>query len=125
VNGVGAKLALAILSHIQPQAFAECVQNQETSRLIRLPGVGKKTAERLVVEMRDKLSAWQTNMQEVATQTSDKPHFMPTATTRDEATQALVALGYKPQQASKVINQVQQEGMSVEAMIRLALKEMS
>src|SRR4029078_11226479 len=59
VKGVGPRLALTILSSINPDEFVQCVVNNDTASLVRLPGVGKKTADRLIIEMRDKLAAWQ------------------------------------------------------------------
>ncbi len=119
VSGVGPKLALAILSGMSADEFASCVQSGDAASLTRLPGVGKKTAERLVVEMRDRLKDWQ----------SVSPS--PNATTRasvsandavKDAVSALVSLGYKPQEASRMVNQVESEGLASEEMIRLALR---
>ena len=120
VNGVGARMALTILSGIESAEFAVCIQRGDTERLVKLPGVGKKTAERLIVEMRDRIRDWQTS--------SAVEHSIPA--NRDslnktpvyEAESALIALGYKPQEASRFVNAVAKEGMNSETIIREALK---
>lgn len=120
VSGVGARLALTILSGIEVNAFIRCVQLEDTTALTRLPGVGKKTAQRLVVEMKDKLE-----------QTSVEPHSIgipasgAQATPVEEAVTALIALGYKPPEASRMVRAVQSAAGangSAEEIIRLALK---
>ncbi len=120
VNGVGPKLAITILSSITPDDFVRCVIDQDTANLIRLPGIGKKTAERLMVEMRDRLSDWH----EVA-----NLNPLPTAnivtggsSKLKEAISALVALGYKPQEASRALSHIFEEELSCEELIRRALK---
>ncbi len=125
VNGVGPKLALTILSSIEPNEFVYCVMEQNSARLITLPGVGKKTAERLIIEMRDRLTDWHTELPPVSTEfvtntTASLPHKR-----LQDAISALVTLGYKPQEASRALNQVDAENHTVEEMIRLALKRMS
>ncbi|MCK9532033.1 MAG: Holliday junction branch migration protein RuvA [Gammaproteobacteria bacterium] len=119
VNGVGAKLALTILSGISANDFARCVQEGDTAALQRLPGVGKKTAERLVVEMRDRLDDWQP----VPVLPTAQP--VPVAPSGSQALRdaisALVALGYKPQEASRLVNGLD-EDLSSEDLIRAALK---
>ena len=120
VNGVGAKMALAILSGMEADEFAQCIRDGDGVRLTRLPGVGKKTAERLIVEMRDKLKDWQMSSRPV-TETTGRPLTAPNDPS-DEAISALIALGYKPQEASKYVLAVATDGMSSEAIIREALK---
>lgn len=129
VNGVGPKLALAILSGMSANQFVICINNEAVSSLVKLPGVGKKTAERLVVEMKDRLKNW--SGADLLTPESDKTAFeneiantFISANAKDEAIGALVALGYKPATAEKVIKQVYQEEMDCEALIRSALKSM-
>ena len=129
VNGVGPKLALAILSGMSANQFVICINNEAVSSLVKLPGVGKKTAERLVVEMKDRLKNWSGADQ--LTPESDKMAFdneiantFVSANAKDEAISALVALGYKPATAEKVIKQVYQDGMDCEALIRSSLKSM-
>jgi len=122
INGVGARLALSILSGISADDFARCIQDNDTGTLVRLPGVGKKTAERLVIEMRDKLDDWQSEN----THNNDKPtglldiehHGDPV----QEAVSALIALGYKPPQASRMVTQIDCHDLSSEEIIRDALK---
>lgn len=120
VNGVGAKMALTILSGIESNDFALCIQQGDTERLIRLPGVGKKTAERLIMEMRDRLKDWQTTpiSDSAASDKSTRPGRGPV----DEALSALIALGYKPQEASRYVHAVAKDDMSNEQIIREALK---
>jgi len=129
VNGVGPKLALAILSGMSANQFVQCIHNDAVTTLVKLPGVGKKTAERLVVEMKDRLKNW--TGADLLTPESDKMVFEDEFTNsaangnaKDEAISALVSLGYKPAMAEKVIQQVYQEGMDCEALIRSSLKSM-
>lgn len=127
-NGVGPKLGLAILSGMTAAQFVSCVEREDISTLIKLPGVGKKTAERLVVEMKDRLKGWGAG--DLFTPATDAApvdsasHADPVQNAEEEAIAALVALGYKPQQASKVISQVAKPEMSSETLIREALKSM-
>ncbi len=119
VNGVGAKLALTILSGSDVDDFARSVQEGDAASLTKLPGVGKKTAERLIIEMRDRLK-------EVSGAMGLKPVQSAAATLAgapDEAVEALVALGYKPVEAEKMIKRVYQTGMSTEELIRVALQQ--
>lgn len=118
VNGVGAKLALTILSGSDVDDFARSVQEGDAASLTRLPGVGKKTAERLIIEMRDRLK-------EVSGAMGLKPVVSEAASlagAKDEAIEALVALGYKSVEADKMIRSVHSNGMSTEDLIRLALQ---
>ncbi len=117
VNGVGAKMALTILSGIEADEFAICVQNNDSDRLTKLPGVGKKTAERLIVEMRDRLG----DLSNVATAritTKTNDHTDPVS----EAVSALIALGYKPPEASRFVLAIAHDNMNSEELIREALK---
>ncbi len=121
VNGVGPKLALTILSGISADDLVRCLQENDSAALVRLPGVGKKTAERLLVEMRDRLDDLQGDgVLPVAMAAPLTP------TTRDaerDALSALVALGYKPPEASRLIGSVACAGLSSEEIIRAALKQ--
>lgn len=120
VNGVGPKLALTILSGIESQDFVRCIRDNDTVSLVRLPGVGKKTAERLLIEMRDRLKDWELPENTANTHTSDL-----LVDYAGEAESALIALGYKPQEAAKAISAVNKEGSeSSESLIRMALKNM-
>lgn len=118
VNGVGAKMALAILSGIEAPDFAQCIHDGDTTRLTRLPGVGKKTAERLIIEMRDRLQDWETT---IARKIVDEP-LANAGTPVDDAVSALIGLGYKPQEASRFVHAVANHDMSSEQIIREALK---
>ena len=120
VNGVGPKLALTILSGQSADEFHRCIQDNDTAALIRLPGVGKKTAERLIIEMRDKLPALETS--NVDTKDNDQGTSLPRSNAKQEAISALCALGYKAQDASKMVQNIAQEDKSCEDIIRLALQ---
>ncbi|UZK03314.1 Holliday junction branch migration protein RuvA [Venatoribacter cucullus] len=120
VSGVGPKMALAILSGMDVKAFAICVHNEDIAALTKLPGVGKKTAERLIVEMRDRLTEWEAPAPLWAA--ADSSEQASTDAMLREAEGALVALGYKPQDAAKMLNKVAAQASSPEDMIRLALR---
>ena len=120
VNGVGAKLALAILSGMSADEFARSVHDNDAASLTRLPGVGKKTAERLIIEMRDRLSDWHS---ETAEGQLSAPSTARSTDASREAVSALIALGYKPQEASRMVSAVaSEETAGSEAIIRAALK---
>jgi Holliday junction DNA helicase RuvA len=123
VNGVGPKVALAILSGIEADQFAICVQEGDVARLTRLPGIGKKTAERLIVEMRDRLGDWQQDS-DISLRPSEKPTTAAPDPVAD-AVSALIALGYKPNEASRYVHAVAQDGMASEAIIREALRQVA
>jgi Holliday junction DNA helicase RuvA len=132
-SGVGPKLALTILSGMSAQQFMQCVSHEDVTGLTKLPGVGKKTAERLVIEMRDRLKklANEQSFIDVAGDIgSDLPSyssentFVTKSDAKDEALSALIALGYKAAQASKVINSVYVKDLSSEELIREALRAM-
>lgn len=128
VNGVGPKLAITVLSSITPDDFVRCVQDNDAGSLIRLPGVGKKTAERLIIEMRDRLADWQDEFIAVLPETTKKlPQQISGGNSKSsqEAISALVALGYKPQEASRAVLQLEIDNQSSEELIRLALKGMA
>ncbi len=119
VNGVGPKLALTIMSGVDSDEFVRCVQDGDSAALVKLPGVGKKTADRLIVEMRDRLKSW-------APAAAPLPGKV-AALVRDqiaEAEAALVALGYRPQEASKAISALGDTDASSEELIRAALRNM-
>jgi Holliday junction DNA helicase RuvA len=120
VNSVGAKLALTILSGISASEFARCVQQKDTVTLTRLPGVGKKTAERLIIEMRDRLDDLPIELLPETTEAAATS--VQTGSAERDALSALVALGYKPQEASRLLQHVDTKGLESEAIIRLALK---
>ena len=116
ISGVGAKLALSILSGMSADELARCVQAGDTAPLVKLPGIGKKTAERLIVEMRDKLPG-NAGAGPRAVASSPAP-----GDAVSDAVSALVALGYKPQEASRLVRAVDSVGLDSEAIIRAALK---
>ncbi|MBT9432993.1 Holliday junction branch migration protein RuvA [Candidatus Sodalis endolongispinus] len=125
VNGVGPKLALAMLSGMSAQQFVSAVERQEINALVRLPGVGKKTAERLVVEMKDRFKGLSGDL--FAPQgAGEKPAAIdvqtPPASPESEAVAALVALGYKPQEASRMVSKVASACADCEMLIRDALR---
>ena len=120
VNGVGPKLALAILSGIELNEFIQCVNEGDTMRLVRLPGVGKKTAERLIIEMRDRLNEWGDKAMPPATSDTSRPVRVTSPSA--DAISALIALGYKPAEASRWVHHVEVEGLSSEVLIRKALQ---
>ena len=118
VNGVGPKMALAILSGMSAKEFSRCVQRDEVATLVKIPGVGKKTAERLLIEMRDKISS-------IADDSSEPVTEQVTQDISLEAESALTALGYRPQDAAKMVNRVAGEHITnAEQLIRAALKSM-
>jgi Holliday junction DNA helicase RuvA len=125
VNGVGPRMALTILSSVSPEGFVNAVLNNDTDSLVRLPGIGKKTAERLVIEMRDKLDAWhQTPVQMgegavVAKPNQARHHIL------QDAIAALVSLGYKAPEASRMVTKIDDGNTTSEGLIRRALQEMA
>ncbi|NEG66375.1 Holliday junction branch migration protein RuvA [Pantoea agglomerans] len=124
VNGVGPKLALAILSGMSAQQFVTAVEKEEIASLVKLPGVGKKTAERLVVEMKDRFKAMHGDLfggdsAFTLTTPSAEPE---TNDAEAEAVAALVSLGYKPQEASRMISKVGRPDADCETLIREALR---
>lgn len=122
INGVGAKLALTILSGMDANEFVNCVQGNDAAALVRLPGVGKKTAERLIVELRDKLkdqlpAAGSTlSMSDVAA--GNSAGGSPVA----DAVSALIALGYKAAEASRMVRAIETADLNAEEIIRLSLQ---
>jgi Holliday junction DNA helicase RuvA len=118
VNGVGAKLALTILSGMEASQFVLCVQAGDTASLVKLPGVGKKTAERLVVEMRDRLADWAPAGAGLASRAAAPDVVSPV----EEAVSALIALGYKAPEASRMIRAIDTRELGTEAIIRAALQ---
>jgi len=124
VNGVGPKLALAILSGMSAQQFVTAIEREEVSTLVKLPGVGKKTAERLVVEMKDRFKGLTgdlfNNHSELPMPEAKKP--VAEIDAEGEAVAALIALGYKPQEASRMISKIAKPDADSETLIRDALR---
>lgn len=123
VNGVGPRLALTILSSTSAEEFVRCVLNNDTASLVRLPGIGKKTAERLIIEMRDRLSDWykglSTDSKTEMRQDNHGRHQV-----LQDAISALISLGYKQQEASRTITKIDDGAAMSEELIRRALREM-
>jgi len=117
VSGVGAKMALSVLSAMSVGDFQRCVEYEDTSALIRIPGVGKKTAERLIIEMRDRIDK--------VPVAGGAPRVSIESNARSEAVDALIALGYKPREVNKLVGQLDVEGMSAEDIIRQSLKQVT
>lgn len=118
VNGVGARVALTILSGMSVDEFATCVARKDVTTLMKVPGIGKKTAERLLVEMQDKLEA--------AFGGGTPPSQAGGADdVRGQAEEALLALGYKPAEAKRLLDRAEPDNDSVEALIRAALRRVS
>ncbi|MEE8426984.1 MAG: Holliday junction branch migration protein RuvA [Woeseiaceae bacterium] len=115
ISGVGAKMALGILSAMSVGDFQRCVAYEDTAMLVRIPGIGKKTSERLIIEMRDRIGKMP-----VAAGTT-------TITVEQgacsEAVDALIALGYKPREVNKLVGSLDVDGKSAEDIIRLALRQ--
>jgi len=122
VNGVGPKLALTILSGQSAEEFHRCIHNNDTQALVRLPGVGKKTAERLVIEMRDRLPDLTDSFDSGGTSVAGVDKIQPVNNPKQEAISALCSLGYKPLDAGKMVQNISAEGKSCEDIIRLALQ---
>ena len=117
VNGVGARLALGILSGMEPAVFIGCIQAGDASALVKLPGIGKKTAERLIIELRDRLE-----MPAESVTVTPATAAMPAASPVEDAVSALVGLGYKPQEASRMVHTLETANLSSEEIIRSALQ---
>jgi len=125
VSGVGARMALAILSGMDAERFARCVEEQDSAALTRLPGIGKKTAERLIVEMRDRLDGLHLGggmtLAAMPASASGAPEDQALA----DAVSALVALGYRPPEANRMARAADDGARSSEEIIRLALRSVS
>jgi Holliday junction DNA helicase RuvA len=117
VSGVGPRIALAILSGVSVDEFQRCVDGQDVAALVRVPGIGRKTAERLVIEMRDRLKGL------TGATTSAAPGAAGAAAgAQAEAFAALVALGYRPNEVTRLLQKVDPSVTSTEELIRHALR---
>ncbi len=116
VSGVGPRVALAILSGLRAEEFERCISDGDIAQLTRVPGIGRKTAERLLVEMRDRLTELGGEGVGLPTDSGDAEH---------DALGALVALGYKNAEASRALRAVRKPGMSSEELIRGALSTLA
>ena len=120
VSGVGPKLALSLLSGMEPNAFLRCIERDDVVTLTKIPGVGKKTAERLIIELRDRIKELMPNSATATERLSLTTQLSPVA----EAEQALMALGYKPLEAQKAVALVKNQHEDTVNLIRAALKSM-
>ncbi|KAF7275657.1 hypothetical protein GWI33_011456 [Rhynchophorus ferrugineus] len=124
VNGIGAKMALGILSSLSVEMLIHTIEHEDVNTLVKVPGIGKKTAERLIIELRDRFKA-------LGKATSDSSHspnlerlqFLPDSPVA-EAEAALVSLGYKPVEAQKAVAAVKADIQDSAELIRAALKSM-
>ncbi|WP_322978599.1 Holliday junction branch migration protein RuvA [Pseudomonas sp. C11] len=124
LNGVGPKLALALMSGLEVDELVRCVQAQDTAALVKVPGVGKKTAERLLVELKDRFKAWE-SIPSIAPLVVEPQQAQAVSSAENDAVSALISLGYKPQEASRAVAAVKEDGLSSEDMIRRALRGMA
>jgi len=117
ISGVGPKLALTILSGMSAEDFTRCIMDEDSKALTRLPGVGKKTAERLVIELKDRLE------KDDAIRLPGAPEKIERQTSPvNDAVSALISLGYKAQQASQMVRELDVENKTTEEIIRAALQ---
>jgi holliday junction DNA helicase RuvA len=117
ISGVGAKMGLAVLSSMSVEGFRRCVEYEDAASLVKVPGIGKKTAERLIIEMRDRIDT--PSAQKGTTKVEVE------AGAKSEAVDALVSLGYKPREVQKLIGELDVDGKSAEDIIRLALRQVA
>ena len=117
ISGVGAKMSLAVLSAMSVDGFRRCVEYEDSATLVKVPGVGKKTAERLIIEMRDRIDT--PSAQSGATKVRVE------AGPKSEAVDALITLGYKPREVNNLIAGLDVDGKSAEDIIRLALRQVA
>ena len=117
ISGVGAKMGLAVLSAMSVDGFRRCVEYEDAASLVKVPGIGKKTAERLIIEMRDRID--RPSARSGATRVETE------AGAKSEAVDALISLGYKPREVQKLIGELDVDGKSAEDIIRLALRQVA
>jgi len=118
VSGVGPRVALAILSGLTTEEFVSCITTEDVARITRVPGIGRKTAERLIVEMRDKVQEEGGIISAAKSVAGGEVSLNPVG----EAVSALMALGYKANEASRLVRTVEGDGLNTEEIIRQALK---
>lgn len=123
-NGVGPKLGLTILSGLTAEQFVTCVEHDDVTTLVKLPGVGKKTAERLLIEMRDRIKALDVSPEFMPKMSMESSLLKSNHSEFEDAVSALTSLGYSSQQANKAVKSVYIEGEDSEMLIRKALKNM-
>ncbi len=117
ISGVGAKMGLAVLSAMSVDGFRRCVEYEDAASLVKVPGIGKKTAERLIIEMRDRI--------DMPAAQSGATRVEAEAGAKSEAMDALISLGYKPREVQKLIGELDVDGKSAEDIIRLALRQVA
>ena len=115
VSGVGAKMGLAVLSAMSVEGFRRCVEYEDSATLVKVPGIGKKTADRLIIEMRDRI--------DVPSAQTGSTKVPVDAGAKSEAVDALISLGYKPREVQKLIGELDVDGKTAEDIIRLALRQ--
>ncbi len=120
ISGVGPKLALNVLSGMDVVDLARCIRDSDIARLVKLPGVGRKTAERLVVELKDRIERLVLIPEVARPKLGER-----TRKVIEEAEKALIALGYRPAEASRAIGSAYIQGNSTEDVVRNALRRMA
>jgi Holliday junction DNA helicase RuvA len=115
ISGVGARMGLAILSGMSVNDFQRCVEYEDSARLIKIPGVGRKTAERLIIEMRDRIDITSAELTAGSSTARSDP--------RNEAFDALLSLGYRANEINRLLTKLDVAGKSAEDIIRLALRQ--
>tara|TARA_B110000967_G_scaffold107368_1_gene110088 strand:- start:3199 stop:3792 length:594 start_codon:yes stop_codon:yes gene_type:complete len=118
VNGVGPKVALAILSHLPVSSLIECISNEDSDLLAKTPGIGKKTALKLIVELQDRLS----KLELIGSNGSTLEFKQNTNPNSTQAIEALQSLGFKTKEANKMVSKINDPSLSTEQLIRLALQ---
>jgi len=118
VNGVGPKVALAILSHLSVSSLVECIMSEDADLLAKTPGIGKKTALKLIVELQDRLD----KVELVNASTSTMGHKMSYNPNAKQALAALQSLGFKTKEANKMVSKIEDKDLTTEQLIRLALQ---
>ncbi|HTK98241.1 MAG TPA: Holliday junction branch migration protein RuvA [Pseudomonadales bacterium] len=119
ISGVGPKLALNLLSGMDVVDLARCIRDSDIARLVKLPGVGRKTAERLVVELKDRIERLVLIPDVTRPKVADATRHV-----IEEAERALIKLGYRPAEASRAVGNAYVQGQSTEDVVRIALKRM-
>jgi len=125
LSGVGPKLALALLSTLDMDELIRAVQNQDSNALLRVPGVGKRTAERLLLELKDRIKHWTDMPTNSAAPTATAAPQSHHKSAEADAVSALIALGFKPPEASRAVSSVAEPDLTSEELIRRALKALA
>ena len=129
INGVGARLALALMSNMTSMEMTLAVESEDIDRFVKVPGVGKKTAARLLVELKDKFETFQLNFSATVSESSPVSNaadrLIETHDPVRDAVSALMSLGYKPPEASRMVNRIQTKGLASDEIIKQALRLLS